>query len=120
MKKDIIVAASHYEQKYFFNAEYSGLPMNIQKELKEKIIKFAEVNKCTVNLGFYPNGEMVLEAFGKEEDIYYDEISVGLKVKEFKKEEDLLLTSIYTWHEIFKTEYGVKLREEVAESDESK
>lgn len=103
LENEILFTASAYTQKFYFNDLYKDLPIQIKKDLHEKMILF---NKCVggvVMMGFYDDGEIFIRVMGEENDFEYDEIFSALNVKEFEKVEREFLESLSNWYKyIFK------------------
>ena len=81
----ILCGASAYDKKYYFNQRFRQIPESIQDELH--II-------CV----FEPDGGVSLETDADENDIYYDEISSGLLVREIQRKRRELLQSLSLYY----------------------
>ena len=82
----VLCGANAYEQKYYFNEKFNGIPESIKDELH--II-------CVLD------GSISLETQAEEDDIYYDEISSGLLVSEIRRKRQELLESLSLFYRVF-------------------
>lgn len=76
--------ANAYEQKYYFNPEFSKIPESIQEDLHIMCVLFTEEVGGILTVGFDEDGEMNIETMAEEDDIYYDEIAAGMLVKKIR------------------------------------
>ena len=76
MRDDVTVlcGANAYEQKYYFNEQFSGLPDAIKDELHIIAVLFTEEIGGIFTVSFDEEGEVLLSTDADEEDILYDEI----------------------------------------------
>lgn len=111
MNKEILISASFYKQKYYENPDFSDLPEEIKKEIKQLCIITAENLQSIITLGFYPDGDVFIEAAAEEYDFDYDEIGVRLELKEIEQEYGPILEKLRLWYVVYRTDYGEQLRE---------
>jgi len=97
----ILCTASAYEQKYYFNDKFKLLPQSIQDELRILCVLFTEEVGGVFTLLFEEDGTLSLETDADEDDIYYDEISSGLMVKEVANRREELLESLTLYYRVF-------------------
>ncbi len=97
----VLCAASAYTQKYFFNPEFDNLPEGVQEELKILCVLFTEDVGGNLVLRFSADGELLLEPSAAEDDLLYDEIGSGLKVREVQREQADLLEELETYYRTF-------------------
>lgn len=87
----ILCGANAYDRKYYFNEKFKQIPKSIQDELHIICVLFTEEVGGIFTIVFEADGGVSLETDAEENDVYYDEISSGLLVKEiYRKREDLL------------------------------
>lgn len=114
-RKPVIAAASSYSQKFYFNPDYFHLPLEVQRRIKVILVSFAEEIGGDISLEMEGN-ELVFKTAALENDIYYDEIGAGLKIKEIKKEnaELMLQLEIYAkWKSgLFQTKEELTMKKE--------
>lgn len=99
--REVLCASSNYEQKYYFNEKFNALPTSIQEELKIMCVLFTEEVGGILTLYFDEEGYLELEIVADEEDILYDEIGSGLKIKEYQRMRAELLESLEAYYRVF-------------------
>lgn len=78
----VLCGASSYEEKYYFNEDFSALPASVQDELKILCVLFVSEIGGVLTLEFEEDGSLVFQVSSKEDDFFFDEIGSGLKIKE--------------------------------------
>lgn len=96
----VLCASSVYEQKYYLNPEFEGLPSLIKDELKIMCVLFTEDVGGTIELAFDEEGILLMKTNANEEDILYDEIGAGLKVRALQREKAELLEGLEMYYRI--------------------
>lgn len=97
-EKVVLCGANFYEQKYYLNPDFDKLPELIQQELKILCVLFTEEVGGILTLSFDVEGTLCFEAICEEEDILYDEIGSGLKIKQLQLEKQELLESLELYY----------------------
>ncbi len=97
----VLCAASAYTQKYYFNTKYDLLPENVKEELNILCVLFTEEMGGNLVLKFEEDGELILEASAAEDDLLYDEIGSGLKIRQIRRDKAELLESLETFYRAF-------------------
>ncbi len=97
----VLCGASAYEQKYYFNELFKGIPQSIQDELHILCVLFTEEVGGTFKIVFEDDGMLTLETDTDDGDIYYDEISSGLMVKKVRQNKQELLESLTLYYRVF-------------------
>jgi len=97
----VLCGANAYEQKYYFNEDFKGLPSHIQDELKILCVLFTEDVGGILTLVFNQEGELFLEVQAEENDFFYDEIGSELKIRQIQKEKAELLQSLTLYYKVF-------------------
>ncbi len=97
----VLCAASAYTQKYYFNPEFDLIPENVKEELNILCVLFTEEVGGNLILRFEEDGELLLEASAAEDDLLYDEIGSGLKIRQIRREQAELLESLETFYRTF-------------------
>ena len=100
-EKMVLCASSAYEQKYYFNQDFSSLPDTIKDELHIMCVLFTEEVGGILTLRFDENGSLLIETEADEGDLLYDDIAYGLLVKRIQKEKQELLESIELYYKVF-------------------
>lgn len=97
----VLCGANAYEQKYYFNQAFKGIPQSIQEELHIICVLFTEEVGGVFTIVFEPDGSVSLETNADDDDIYYDEISSGLLVSEIRRKRQELLESLSLYYRVF-------------------
>lgn len=100
-EKVVLCGASSYEEKYYFNEDFSALPEEIKKELKILCVLFVSEVGGVLTLEFEEDGTLCFQVGSQENDFFFDEIGSGLKIKEIQKEKQELLTSLELFYKVF-------------------
>lgn len=103
MYQDTIVlcGSSAYEQKYYLNEDFEGLPKGIKDELKIMCVLFTEDVGGVLTLSFEEDGTLMFQTEAEEGDLLYDEIGSVLKVKRLQEEKRELLESLELYFRVF-------------------
>lgn len=110
MEKTIVISASPYNHKYYFEPSYNDIPSEIQEELIESIATIAEKVNAIISLGFDEVGHIFIEQTA-DESVFADDIGAELEIKRFQKEKDELLKSLQLWYMIYRSEQGQIVKE---------
>ena len=97
----VLCGANAYEQKYYFNEKFKGIPDSIQEELHIICVLFTEEVGGVFTVVFEEDGSVSLETDAYEEDLLYDEISSGLLVREVRMQRRELLESLSLYYRVF-------------------
>ncbi len=100
-EKSVICGASVYKQKYYFNDKYAGLPDEIKKDIRIKVVTLAEKLHCVFLMGFYDDGDVYFETRAEEGDFSFDEIGAALEVRRLEREERELIEQLGVWYKVF-------------------
>lgn len=113
-KRVVLCGANAYEQKYYFNEQFKGIPDSIKDELHIICVLFTEEVGGIFTIVFEEDGSLSLETNAEEDDIYYDEISSGLLVGEIRRKRQDLLESLSMYYRVFilKEDFSQLLEEE--------
>ena len=97
----VLCGANAYEQKYYFNEQFNGIPDSIKDELHIICVLFTEEVGGIFTIVFDEDGTLSLETDAEEDDIYYDEISSGLLIGEIRRKRQELLESVSLYYRVF-------------------
>lgn len=97
----VLCGANAYEQKYYFNEQFQGLPQSIRDELHILCVLFTEEVGGIFTMIYEPDGSLSIETQAAEDDFYYDEISCGLMVREVRRKRQELLESLSLYYRVF-------------------
>lgn len=84
MDRIVVCGANAYEQKYYFNKEFSKIPQSVQDDLHILCVLFTEEVGGVFTIGFDEDGELLLETRADDDDITYDEIASGMLIKKVR------------------------------------
>lgn len=100
-KNIVLCACSSYEQKYYLNEDFGGLPKAVKDELKIMCVLYTAEAGGILTLEFDKSGSLLLQVSADEGDILFDEISSGLKIKEIRQDKQELLESLELYYRTF-------------------
>ncbi len=100
-KLTVLCVANAYEQKYYLNPEFMGLPKTVKDELQIMCVLFTEDIGGILTFGFEPDGTLSMNVTCDEGDLLFDEIGSVLKMKEIQRTRQDLLESIETYYRVF-------------------
>lgn len=96
----VLCAASAYEEKFYLNEAFRGLPEAIKEELKIICVLFTADVGGVLIMEFGPEGDLRLRVDVAEEDILFDEIGSGLKIRQIQRERAELFESLEMYYRV--------------------
>jgi hypothetical protein len=96
----VLCGSSAYEQKYYLNEAFQGLPNQIKDELKIMCVLFTEDVGGVLTLVFDEDGDLLLEVSADEGDLLYDEIGSELKIRQIQREKEELMQSLELYYKV--------------------
>lgn len=100
-KKTVLCGANSYEQKYYFNEEFSSLPEDIRQELQILCVSYTEDIGGVLTMEFDEDGALEFQVASEEGDYLFDEIGSVLKIKQYQLEKRELLESLELYYKVF-------------------
>ena len=100
-KLTVLCVSNSYEQKYYLNPEFMGLPKTIKDDLQIMSVLFTEDVGGILTWGFEPDGTLTLNVTCDEGDLLFDEIGSELKIKEIQRTRTAFLESLETYFRVF-------------------
>jgi len=97
----VLCGANAYEQKYYFNEKFDGIPQSIKDELHIICVLFTEEVGGIITIVFDEDGTLSLETQAADDDFYYDEVSSGLLISEIRRKRQDLLESLSLYYRVF-------------------
>ena len=94
----ILCAASAYEEKYYLNPDFSGLPVSIQEELQIMCVLYTAEIGGILTLHFDDWGNLLLHVTARENDLLFDDIGSVLKIKQIQAEKRELLEALELYY----------------------
>lgn len=99
--KVVLCGASAYEQKYYFNEDFTSLPQSIQDELHIMCVLYTEEIGGILTLEFDEEGNLQFQVESLEADAMFDEIGSVLKIKDLQNKKKELLESLELYYRVF-------------------
>lgn len=99
--KIVLCGASAYEQKYYFNQDFSSLPDAVKQELQIMCVLYTEDIGGILTLEFDEEGNLQFKTEALDADAMYDEIGSVLKIKQVQSEKRELLESLEMYYRVF-------------------
>lgn len=99
--KKILCASSKYEEKYYLNPEFDGLPEGIKEELQAMCVLFTEDIGGILTMEFDEDANLNFVTMADKGDLLYDEIGSVLKVKQLREVKRELLESLELYYRVF-------------------
>lgn len=99
--KNVLCAASAYEQKYYFNEKFNRIPEDIQKELQIICVLFTEDVGGIIVFEFDGEGHLHIRTEAIASDYDYDEIGAALEVREIQKNRRDMLNGLELYYRAF-------------------
>lgn len=100
-EKIILCGANAYEQKYYFNRDFSLIPQDIQDEIHIICVLFTEEVGGLITFVYDEEGKLNIETKADDSDYLYDEISSGLLVSKILREKQELFASLEMFYKVF-------------------
>lgn len=100
-EKMILCVSSKYEEKYYLNPEFNGLPDGIKDELQALCVLFTEDVGGILTLEFNEDANLNFVTMSDRTDLLYDEIGSVLKVKQLRETKRELLESLELYYRVF-------------------
>ena len=97
----VLCVSNAYEQKYYLNEDFEGLPKTIKDELKIMCVLYTEDVGGILSLVFEEDGTLVFEVNADEGDLLYDEIGSVLLIKKLQEDKKELLESLELYFKVF-------------------
>lgn len=97
----ILCASSAYEQKYYLNEDFNGLPEAVKEELKIMCVLYTEEVGGILTLEYDEDGTLLLNVTSDEGDLLFDEIGSVLKIKELQRNKEELLEALELYYKVF-------------------
>lgn len=97
----VLCAASAYNEKYYLNEDFEGLPQNVKDELKIMCVLYTQDVGGILTLEFDEDGALQFRTQAAENDFFYDEIGSVLKIRELQRTKQEFLEALETYYRVF-------------------
>ena len=101
MEDMVLCASSAYEEKYYLNERFFGLPESIKEELQIMCVLYTADIGGILTLIFDEEGNLEFITNADEGDLLYDDIGSVLKIKQLREEKKELLESLELYYKAF-------------------
>lgn len=101
MEDMVLCAASAYEEKYYLNERFAGLPESIREELQIMCVLYTADIGGILTLIFDEEGNLEFLTNSDEGDLLYDDIGSVLKIKQLRESKKELLESLEMYYKAF-------------------
>ena len=99
--KVVLCGANSYEEKYYLNPNFEGLPGSIKDELKIMCVLYVNDVGGILTLVYEENGELCFQVTSQEFDPMFDDIGSQLKIKQLQREKQDLLQALQLYYKVF-------------------
>ena len=100
-EKTVLCGASSYEEKYYFNRQFSALPESVRQELQIMCVLYTEDVGGILTMEFDEDGNLEFRVTAADGDYLFDEIGSALKIKQYQTEKRELLESLELYYRVF-------------------
>lgn len=100
-EKMVLCGANAYDKKYYLNEQFSNLPEQVKQELQIMCVLFTEEVGGILILEYDEDGSLQLITQADEDDLLYDDIGSGLKIRQIQLEKRELLESLEMYYKVF-------------------
>ncbi len=100
-KNVVLCASSAYEEKYYLNEVFEGLPTSIKEELQIMCVLYTSDVGGILTLEYDEEGNLLFNVTADEEDLLFDEIGSVLKIKQLQNTKQELLEALELYYKAF-------------------
>ncbi len=100
-EKVVLCGSSKYEEKYYLNPAFNGLPDSVKDELQAMCVLFTEDIGGILIMEYDEEGNLNFVTMADENDLLYDEIGSVLKIKQLQQVKQELLESLELYYRVF-------------------
>ncbi len=97
----VLCGANAYEQKYYLNPEFEGMPSQIKEELQILCVLYTEEIGGIFTMEFDEGGNLLLRTNSESNDFMYDEIGSELRIKQLLQDRQELFRSLELYYRVF-------------------
>ena len=99
--KVVLCGANSYNEKYYLNPDFEGLPDHVKEELKIMCVLYVHDVGGVLTLVFEENGELCFEVTSEDSDPTFDDIGSRLLIKKLQTEKSDLLEALQMYFRVF-------------------
>ena len=97
----VLCAANAYQQKYYLNPDFAGLPDAVKAELQAMCVLYTEDVGGIFTLGYDEDGNLKMQVTSMEGDPFFDDIGSRLKIGQLQREKEELFTALEQYYKVF-------------------
>lgn len=97
----VLCGCSAYEEKYYLDEKFQGLPEAIREELKIMCVLYTLDVGGVLTLEFDEDGTLLFQVSADEGDLLYDEIGSVLKMKQTQRDKAELFEALELYYRAF-------------------
>lgn len=97
----VLCGANSYEQKYYLNPDFAGLPEQIRNEIQILCVMYTEEIGGIFTMEFDEEGTLFLKTTAEENDFMYDDIGSELRIKQLMADRQELFSSLELYYKVF-------------------
>lgn len=101
MEEIVLCGSNSYNQKYYLDDKFNGLPQKVKDELKIMCVLFTEEVGGILTIRFDEDGELMLVPECDEGDLLYDEIGSGLLIKKLRDSRQDFFEALEMYYRVF-------------------
>ena len=99
-KNVVLCASSAYEEKYYLNEMFEGLPKAIKEELQIMCVLYTSDVGGILTLEYDEDGTLSFHVTADEGDLLFDEIGSVLKIKQLQSQKQDLLEALELYYKL--------------------
>ncbi len=99
--KIVLCGANSYEEKYYLNPDFDGLPDYVKDELKIMCVLYVNDVGGILTLFFDEDGDLKFEVTAEDFDPMFDDIGSQLLIKKIRREKQDLLEALQLYFKVF-------------------
>lgn len=97
----ILCGCNAYEQKFYLDDKFAGLPEQIKEELKIMCVLYTADVGGVLTMNFDEEGNLLFQVSADEGDLLFDEIGSVLKMKQIQEEKRELFEALELYYRAF-------------------
>lgn len=97
----VLCGCSSYEEKFYLDKRFNGLPEAIKEELKIMCVLYTADVGGILTMEFDEDGSLIFHVSADEGDLLFDDIGSGLKMKQIQEEKKELFEALELYYRAF-------------------
>lgn len=96
----VLCAANAYEEKFYLNQDFYGLPEAVKAELQIMCVMYTAEIGGILTLQYGVDGSLYFNVASAEDDFLFDDIGSVLKIKKLQSEKRELLEALELYYRV--------------------